>query len=453
MKLKSKIHLYSTLLMLVILIITNIGIYILFEKMAHDTEYNQLLIRSKEVTTSLSKMAGEMDAGTLVRAHLPPNGAIRVVDDKGKSKVTTESELGLGKEHFDTQPKERYTIGDFNGTQTMFIRVPIIWTDGEVVQLEMVQVLEDLKNNLGLLQLVLIGMTIVTMIPITLSSAALGRIVTQPVEKLISTMVASQQSGTYEKIQVSVGGKDELAQMVRTFNDMMEQLEQNYNKQEQFVSNASHELKTPLTVIESYARLLTRQGFDNHAVALEAVEAIRSETGRMKEMIAQMLELAKSNEHLTFEFAEIDLQILVEKTIQPMRQAYARDFIVEGNQSILLITDANRLKQLLFILLDNARKYSDKEIKIAVQEQEEMIAISIMDYGNGISEQHLPHIFDRFYRVDQDRNRKTGGTGLGLAIAKEIAVGLGAELKIESIVGMGTTIRILIPKERILIGF
>lgn len=453
MKLKTKIHLFSTLVMLVILAVTNVGIYMLFEKMAHDTEYNQLLIRSTEVTTSLSKMTNQMNAGTIVRAHLPPNGAIRIVDDKGKSKVTTESVFGLEKEHFDINPKERYTIGDFNETQTMFIRVPIIWMDGEVVQLEIIQVLEDLKNNLGLLQLVLIGMTIVAMIPIAASSVALGRIVTQPVEKLISTMAASQLSGTYEKIQVSVEGKDELAQMGRTFNDMMEQLEQNYKKQEKFVSNASHELKTPLTVIESYARLLTRQGFDNRAVALEAVEAIRSETGRMKEMIAQMLELAKSNEHLTFEFVKTDLQVLVEKTIQPMRQAYARDFVIEGNQSIMLVTDANRLKQLLFILLDNARKYSDREIKIAVHEQEELIVISVMDYGDGISEQHLPHIFDRFYRVDEDRNRKTGGTGLGLAIAKDIAAGLGAELKIESIVGMGTTIRIMIPKERILTDF
>ena len=439
--------------MLVILILTNVGIYFLFEKMAHDTEYNQLLLRSKEVTASLSKMTVEMDAGTVVEAYVPPNGAIRIVDGTGKPKVTSESKLGLGKGNFNINPNERYTIGDYNGAQTLSIRVPVIWTDGEVVQLEMIQVLDELKNNLSVLELVLIGMTSLAMIAIVASSIALGRIVTQPVEKLISTMIASQRSGTYEKIQVSIDGKDELAQMGRAFNDMMEQLEQNYKKQEQFVSNASHELKTPLTVIESYARLLTRQGFDNRAVAVEAVEAIRSETGRMKEMIAQMLELAKSNEHLTFEFVETDLQVLVEKTIQPMRHAYAREFIVEGNQSITLVTDANRLKQLLFILLDNARKYSDREIKTTVHVTEETVEIAVMDYGNGISEQHLPHLFDRFYRVDEDRNRKTGGTGLGLAIAKEIAVGLGAELKVESIVGMGTTIRIVIPQERILIDF
>ena len=146
---------------------------------------------------------------------------------------------------------------------------------------------------------------------------------------------------------------------------------------------------------------------------------------------------------LTFEFAETEIHSLVEKAIQPMRQAYSRNFSLEGNAPVMARTDENRLKQLLFILLDNARKYSDGEVKTIINENEERVEISVMDYGNGIPEQHLPHIFDRFYRIDEDRSRKTGGTGLGLAIAKEIAEGLGAELKIESITGMGTTIRII----------
>ncbi|MFC5589449.1 sensor histidine kinase [Sporosarcina soli] len=445
MKLKTKIHLFSTLLMLIILTLTNVGIYFLFEKMGHQTEYNQLLIRSKELTTSLSKMTEQMDARTIVRAYLPSNGVIQIVDEKGKQKVKS-SVPELEKEKFDINPKERYTIGDFNGTQTMSIRVPAIWTNGEVVQVEMVQVLEELERSMQLLKLILFGVTVVAMIPITASSITLGRIVTQPIEKLTKTMSESQKSGTYEKINVSVEGKDELAQMGRTFNDMMEQLEQNYKKQEQFVSNASHELKTPLTVIESYSRLLSRQGFDNRAVAEEAVNAIISESVRMKEMIAQMLELAKSNGPLTFEFSEIEIHSLVEQVIQPMRHAYARNFSLEGSPPVKAMTDENRLKQLLFILLDNARKYSDGDIKTIIQAHEDSTEISVMDFGNGIAEEHLPHIFDRFYRIDKDRNRKTGGTGLGLAIAKEIAEGLGAELKIESIVGMGTTIRILIPK-------
>ena len=291
------------------------------------------------------------------------------------------------------------------------------------------------------------------MIPITASSIALGRIVIQPIENLIKTMSQSRQTGKYEKIDVLAEGKDEMTQMGREFNDMMGQLESNYKKQEQFVSNASHELKTPLTVIESYARLLSRRGFDDRSVAEEAVGAILSESIRMKDMIEQMLHLARNHEQAAFNFAETDINALVEKTLQPMRQAYARDFIHEGNGSAVAVTDTEKLRQLLFIFLDNARKYSEREIKTTISETETAISIAVTDYGNGIPEEALPHLFDRFYRVHEDRNRKTGGTGLGLAIAKELADGLGAELKIESIVGMGTTFRIIIPKKQLLTDF
>ena len=136
-----------------------------------------------------------------------------------------------------------------------------------------------------------------------------------------------------------------------------------------------------------------------------------------------------------------------------MRQAYARDFILEGKGPAIAVTDVEKLRQLIYILLDNARKYSDREVKTVINENEVGITISVIDYGNGIPADALPRIFDRFYRVDEDRNRKTGGTGLGLAIAKELADGLGAELEVESIIGMGTTFRIFIPKERILTDF
>ena len=119
----------------------------------------------------------------------------------------------------------------------------------------------------------------------------------------------------------------------------------------------------------------------------------------------------------------------------------------------MVVTDGEKFRQLLFILLDNARKYSDDLIKTTLEESGDGFSISIIDYGNGIPKDALPHLFNRFYRVEEDRSRKTGGTGLGLAIAKELADGLGATLKVESIYGMGTTVRIFIPKDQILTEF
>jgi two-component system, OmpR family, sensor histidine kinase ArlS len=453
MKLKTKIHLFSTLLMLVILTLTNTGIYFVYKKLAFDTEYHQLTTQSQDLIASLSRMTGKTDPATVLRAYIPPQGVVRVVDTTGKVKVAVQSAEGIENYSPEIMPGDQYSIGQYLGTPVLTMQVPVIWTDGKVAELQIIQLLSDVKHTLGLLMLILLGVTLIAMIPITASSIALGRIVIQPIENLIKTMSQSRQTGKYEKIDVLAEGKDEMTQMGREFNDMMGQLESNFIKQEQFVSNASHELKTPLTVVESYARLLTRRGFDDRSVAEEAIEAILNESIRMKDMIEQMLYLARSQEQVAFNFMETDINALVEKTLLPMRQAYTRDFIHEGNGPLTAVTDPDKLRQLLFIFLDNARKYSEREIKTTISETETAISIAVTDYGNGIPEEALPHLFDRFYRVHEDRNRKTGGTGLGLAIAKELADGLGAELEIESTVGMGTTFRIIIPKDRILTDF
>ena len=450
MKLKTKIHLFSTILMLVILSLTNVGIYFLFEKMVYDTEYNQSQNRSEEITKSFSKMTENIDPLTVIRAHMPPNGGIRIIDAAGNLKESGESAPGI-KNFTPTFNKDaRYSIGKHEGIPVMSIRTPVIWTNGEVVELQMIHLLMDVQQSLTTLILVLAGVTFVAMIPIFISSIVLSRILIHPIERLIDTMSQSRKAGTYEKINISSKGKDEMAEMATTFNEMMDQLEENFNQQEQFVSNASHELKTPLTVIESYARLLTRRGFDDRDVAEEAVGAILSESVRMKEMIEQLLQLARSHEQLSFNFIETDLNEQIKKTLQPMRQAYGREFVFEAIGQATAVTDAERIRQLLYILLDNARKYSDDVIKTTIEENDEGYAISIIDYGNGIPEDALPHIFNRFYRVEEDRSRQTGGTGLGLAIAKELADGLGAQLKVESISGMGTTMRLFIPKNKIL---
>ncbi|GEN83186.1 sensor histidine kinase YkoH [Sporosarcina luteola] len=448
MKLKQKIHLFSTLLMFIILVLANVVIYFLFERMSHDTEYQQLLGRSKELTTALSELKTEKDADTLLRAFVPANGAISIVDSEDKSLINVQAVDGLGKFTEQMITDDSYSIGSFNGTESLSTAVPIIWPTGEVVTLQMTQLLTDVEANMRVLKYVLIGVTIFAMVPIILSSMTLGKIVTQPIEKLITAMNISRQSGTYEKMTGNKNGKDELAQMERMFNEMMEQLEQNYRKQEQFVSNASHELKTPLTVIESYSKLLTRRGFDNREVVDEALTAVITETSRMKEMITQMLDLAKSNEAQAFEFTEVNLNQLLEGVVKPLRQAYGREIYIEAEGQAIVETDGKFVKQLLFILLDNARKYSEREIIASINERENDVEVTVKDYGKGIPQKDLPHIFDRFYRVDSDRSRKTGGTGLGLSIAKEIADGLGATLTIESVVGMGTVIRVFIPKKR-----
>lgn len=444
MRLKTKIHLLSTLLMLIILAVTNIGVYFLFEKMAYNTEYKQLRTHSEELSASLSKLDAGAEPVTVLRAFLPPDGVLRILDVEGKVKVEVQSVNSIKNYTPKINKGEPSTIGKYKGIPTISISVPVIWPTGEVVELQMTQLLMEMDNNLNLLKITLFSVTLFSMIPIIAASGTIGRIVTLPIEKLIQTMDRSRKTGTYEKIAVPPGGRDELAQMSRNFNELMVQLEQNYKKQEQFVSNASHELKTPLTVIESYAKLLSRRGFTDIAIAEEAVGAIVSESDRMKKMIEQLLDLASEGITQSLAFEEIDVYALIETTLKSMHQVDAREFTLEGDNPAFATTDPAKLKQLLFILLDNARKYSEKEINVTIGRNEKELSIMITDYGKGIPTADLPHIFNRFYRVDEDRNRKTGGTGLGLAIAKEIADGLGADLQINSTLNVGTVATISI---------
>ncbi|REB06025.1 sensor histidine kinase [Sporosarcina sp. BI001-red] len=446
MKLKNKIHSLSTLMMLVLLILSNLGIYFTFDRTQHKTEYSQLLGSAKELTVALSKMTDEEEAEIILRAYVPPNGALRIVGENGDDVLTVQSMEGLDKRFPVPKKDEDYTLVPYDGYEALSIVIPTIWPTGEVVQLEVTQVLTDLKANLRLLKMVMIGITLFAMIPIIISSITLGRIVTQPIEKLIQAMTDSRRSGTFQQIAVPEQGKDELAQMGQTFNELMVQLEQNYRKQEKFVSDASHELKTPITVIDSYARLLERRGMEKPELTGEALNAIRSETKRMKEMVEQMLDLARNNEPASYVFEDTDVRVVVEDAARMITSAYGRVIQIKGSDQLTLSTDGPHLKQLLIILLDNARKYSEGEIDVEMEERNEYLRIIIKDYGKGIPEKDIPFLFDRFYRVDEDRSRKTGGTGLGLAIANEIAIGLGTMLDIKSEEGKGTEVSVWLMK-------
>ena len=429
MKLKTKIHLLTTLLMLVILVSTNMGIYLLYEKLAYNTEYKQLQSRGDELSTALSQLEAQTTIKQVIRAYMPSDGAVYVYDEDEKLELEIQASSRMPDAHY------------------ISVEMPAIWPDERVVHVKLVQPIEEVEKTLNLLKIILLLVTLIAAIPIFLASFALGRIILRPLEQLSTTMKKSAETGQYEKIELTEEGKDELTEISRTFNGMMEKLEQHYEKQQQFVSNASHELKTPITVIESYAKLLLRRGLKNEAVAMESLQAISNESTRMHEMVLQLLELAKNKEQLAIQWSQIELVPLLENAVSHMQQAFHRSLFIEGSIPSHVYSDEKLLKQLLFIFLDNARKYSDGDIKIHTRENNQHVFITVQDFGEGIPKEHIPHLFERFYRVGEDRNWKTGGTGLGLAIAKELADQLFITIEVKSIVGKGSSFTLCIPKE------
>ncbi|MEH7392715.1 sensor histidine kinase [Bacillus sp. JJ1474] len=448
MKLRNKINLNTGVLFTILLVLMNISIYFLFNNFLINSELETAKEEMKITSMTFNKYLVTIPENELLRAYVPVDGMIRIVrpDTKRSLAVTSLNEQVLRKEKAEFYTGEVSKEMIINNHTYAFHSMPIILSDGNIANLQITKSLEKSIENLHSLRLVLIIVTILALIPVFISSRLLSNLLINPVTSMIKTMREIKESGQFKRLPLEEGSKDELYQMGETFNHMIDLLEANFEKQKQFVSNASHELKTPLTVIESYASLLKRRGLKEPELFSESIEAILSESIRMREMTEQLLLLARHNEQRNLKLTNINLIDVLKQTVKGFQNAYNRNVMIEGEQltSISVTTDEQKLKQLLFIFLDNARKYSDDIITIAVGIEKNEAYIKIIDRGIGIPEEALPMVFDRFYRVDQARSRKSGGSGLGLSLAKEIADALDVRVTLESKENAGTTVTLTI---------
>ena len=396
----------------------------------------------KKSSAVVTQSLGKIPEADLLRGYVPVDGMIQLVSINGKpmSTVTSLSQKELAKRPSHYLAGETGSRISYRGKDYSFQSMPVILPDGKVANLQVTTSLEPAMKIVGTLRLVLLLATLAAMIPVLASSAFLGKIIIRPVTTMIRTMTDIRRSGQFKRLSMEGKSKDELYQMGDTFNHMIDLLEANFDKQQQFISNASHELKTPITIIGSYSSLLKRRGLKDHKLFEESVEAIHSEAERMKEMTEQLLLLAKHNEGWNLRIESVDLGTLIFSAAKAFENAFNREIILKHTgEKLILQTDEQKLKQLLFIFLDNAKKYSDAAISISFGSKGNEAFIEIGDKGIGIEEDELPKVFDRFYRVDKARTRKMGGSGLGLSLAKEIANALGIRVELSSKPGIGTT--------------
>jgi len=449
MKLRSKINLYTSALFIVLLIIMNTSIYFAFSHLMKENELERTIAEVEKIVTDIREAADRIAPSELLRANVPVDGMILLLkeDLTTDGKITSPSEGKLSSRDNMFYPGEYSELTMYEGTSYVFVSVPIVWLDGSVVNLQMTTSIESTNDMIHLLAIVLIFVTVIATIPTFVSSRILSNLIIQPIRSMINTMKDIQKSGQFKQLKLDDSTEGELVEMGETFNHMIDLLQTNFEKQEQFVSNASHELRTPLTIIENYADLLKRRGLERPDLFEESIDAIHSEAIRMREMTEQLLSIARQ-EQWNIHTEQINIAQLVQETVKTFQTTYQREINFEGSYQIISYTDIQKLKQLLFIFLDNARKYSEDQITVRVGQTEKEMTIQIEDRGVGIPKEDLPKVFDRFYRVDQARSRKQGGTGLGLAMAKDIADALGARIEISSRENQGTVVTLFLPKEK-----
>lgn len=451
MTLRKRFTLFTIFWLIFILILFNIFVYFYVIKITTESEeeviankVNLMLenprIQSGSGLNSADLLSEYYNLNEMIRIILPNN---RVVNITGSDPVLLELPAAF----------EMYThTGMINkgGERILFMRVPLYDGHRVIAMLEVNRILDELDNYLQVL---------VAALSVTSGGAILFAIfgtywftsrLTAPIQQMVNTMREIDRSGKLRKIELSNREESaELLQLVRAFNQMIERLDRTFARQKQFVADASHELKTPLTVISSYAGLLKRWGRDDESVRNEAIEAIDKEANRLQTLTKSMLMLAEAEQEDWLKQEMFDVVQVVDELATMLQTTFQRPIRVKALSKVVrMVGDKDKIRQLLVILLDNAIKYSKDPIDVSITLVKHIVKIEVKDKGIGIPENEIPHLFERFYRVDGARSRATGGVGLGLSIAKRIVDLHEGKIDVFSLPDLGTTITIQFKQRR-----
>jgi signal transduction histidine kinase len=244
--------------------------------------------------------------------------------------------------------------------------------------------------------------------------------------------------------------KDEIGELAQSFDDLLSRLEASFSRERQFISDASHELKTPLTSINANAQMLLRWADRDETVRRESLETIARESASVGEMVNGMLTLAKADRGDEIPREPVSL---IEEAHEAVRYATPRarekglDLRFEQtSKSAIVLGDANLIRQLIGNLVDNAIKFTDEggvEVRVGAEGRDAWL--EVLDTGPGIGDRDLPRVFERFYRADHSRSRSVPGTGLGLAIVRSIARVHGGNVTVAPGSGGGSLFRVTMP--------
>ena len=277
-----------------------------------------------------------------------------------------------------------------------------------------------------------------------------GRMV-KPVDRI--TALASNISHTNLAERINHRGpQDELKNLADTFDDMVGRLEAAFDSQKQLIQDASHELRTPIAIAQTNIEVLQLEENPSAEDYENMMEVLSRTLERMKNINDSLLMLSEESQ---LEPAEVDIGSLIEETVsdyEAVSAVVSVNLKIENAVDNLTVKgDPIRLKQIVANLVDNGIKYNQSggSVKVSAKAEKDEVIVEVKDTGFGISEEDLPFVFDRFFRVDKSRSRELGGSGLGLAIVKKIVEDHGGTITIKSVLNEGTAFWIRLPQHHI----
>lgn len=455
MNIKWKLTLWAAVLMLLLFLSYNLLQFTVIQNWVNNHEKEIIRNNMDEVVAYLQDFepgSDLTDSGDYLKILNERYQLIRIVDGNDSPILTISDKVP---EHW-VQPKyvaSEELLEISPGGDTLLIYRQPLEISGFHGSVEIVRNLENFESLINLITTLFIITGFVAIILSLIGGRLISFQLLNPINSMIRTMRRIRENGLKERVQIS-DQQDEMTELSLMFNELMDSLEQSFRQQQQFIEDASHELKTPLSIIHGHLSMIKRWGKDDPEVLNRSIQLSLNETNRLIQMVSELLILTRANHSAAIaEYSPENIRVkqvigeIIEnfKFVNPEFRMLTR---LEISDDCVLPVQKNHFQQMMIIILDNAMKYTreQKEIRVSAAVEAGLLAISVMDYGMGIPEDELYLVTNRFYRVDKARSRKHGGNGLGLAIAKRLMEGYAGELQIESVYGEWTRVTLRFPR-------
>lgn len=461
---KFKFTVWYLLILALLLVCLSMGIYAYLSRSLYRSLDNALVLRTEQlrnvgnILETMTQGSFEEKIGEVVVFFYERDGEVyalsrRDVDVTLDKKLVTSSIDGRSDFQtvmVDAVGEMRFYIVPFRAERPVMMRsrpmMPVFSVQSAALAVG--RSTEEIDHALdGLVK------TLLMSVPLALVVAGAGGIflarrALKPVEQIADT--AREIGETDLSRRIAVNTRDELGRLASTLNQMIERLERAFKRQREFTGDASHELRTPLSVIQAESTLALQKARspDEYRASLES---IARETEHMSRIIEQLLVLARADSGMdSIAFVKTDLNELLRDVSEDcalLSRQKGLEMEADLKDSLIVRGDRGLLRRLFLNLVDNAVRYTPKGGKVSLESvaRDHMAVVSIRDTGIGIPAEHLPYVFERFYRVDKARSRSEGGSGLGLAICKQIADLHGGQIQVESREGEGSVFRVLLP--------
>ncbi|MDP2892729.1 MAG: ATP-binding protein [Bacillota bacterium] len=310
--------------------------------------------------------------------------------------------------------------------------------------------IQDVVDKTGLIREQLAYISAGICVVIVGLSIIISRLITRPINEMMHAILYISR-GRFDR-RVKVSGKNEMAKLAATFNMMSERLENLDRMRSEFIADASHEMRTPLSSIKILVESMLYQEPEPR-VRKEFLQDINNEIDRLNNLVADLMTLSKIDRHSQVAMERVEMASLTERVVKnlyPIAENKGVAVSADLPDELYLVGNEIKLYQAVSNLVDNSIKYTPEggHVDVSLESRGQFAVLKVSDTGVGIPKEDLPHIFERFYRVDKARSRETGGTGLGLSIAKEITAMHRGMLTVKSEPGKGTTFTLELPLQQ-----